>query len=272
MRGRRLALLAAAWVCAAAVVVAGNAPAGAREGTLCLRRPVVSKATRCGEPVLVEFNALATPRVLPARTSMPVGLRLEAVIKTVGGSLPPSAREITMDFDREASLDTQGLPTCSKSQIEKLGTVGAGRDCRQAIVGSGRAEAAIGTADTEVLDLTLFNAGRRAGVTTVLVHAATTNALGPANFVIPMKVRRRGSGPYGWEATAAVPSIPGTEDSVLLGFELNVRRLFSYRGRRQSYLSARCAEGRLQMSLGISFSDGTRLLGTAVRPCRPPLG
>lgn len=156
-------------------------------------------------------------------------------------------------------------------RVEKLGTAGARRECRGAIVGSGHAEVAIGAAGTEKLDLTLFNGGRRAGVTTVLVHAATANALGPARFVTPMTVKRQGSGPFEMEATVAVPPLPGVEYSALLGFELEVKRLFSYRGRLQSYLTARCAKGRLQAALKASFGDGTYLTSTAISPCRPLL-
>ncbi|HVY96120.1 MAG TPA: hypothetical protein VHA54_04070 [Solirubrobacterales bacterium] len=267
---RGLALLLAVAACACAVALATRpGPADAREMVVCLRRPVVAQATRCGERVIVEFHASATPGLLPARTPMPVAVHLETVIGTEGGAVPTAARELTIDFDKAGSLDTNGLATCSASRIEELGTAGARRACRRAIVGSGRAEVAIGTAGTEALDLTLFNGGRHAGAPTVLVHAASADALAPAHLVIPVKLERQSSGPYGWEATVPVPAIPGAERATLLRFELDVKRLFSHHGSRHSYLTAQCPRGSLQMALGVQFSDGTRLLGTVVRPCRP---
>jgi hypothetical protein len=54
-----------------------------------------------------------------------------------------------------------------------------------------------------------------------------------------------------------------------LSFSLKVGRKFTYKGKKQSYLLAKCPDGHLQAKgVGI-FSGNLRLAGSLVRSCTP---
>ena len=54
-----------------------------------------------------------------------------------------------------------------------------------------------------------------------------------------------------------------------LSFKLRVGRKFTYKGKQQSYLLAKCPDGHLQAKgVGI-FSGNLRLAGSLVRTCTP---
>jgi hypothetical protein len=75
-------------------------------------------------------------------------------------------------------------------------------------------------------------------------------------------------GNYGTEDVARVPVIAGGSGSIT-SFNLTVNRKFTYKGKSQSYLSARCPTGHYFTGVSASFKDGTSLKGTVVRPCTP---
>ena len=67
---------------------------------------------------------------------------------------------------------------------------------------------------------------------------------------------------------AKVPKIAGGYGSPL-SFSLKVGRKFTYKGKKQSYLLAKCPDGHLQAKgVGI-FSGNLRLAGSLVRSCTP---
>ncbi len=48
---------------------------------------------------------------------------------------------------------------------------------------------------------------------------------------------------------------------------LKIGRKWTYKGKRHSYLNARCENGKLQAKGEFTFTDGTFLSGTFIRPC-----
>ncbi|HEX3323946.1 MAG TPA: hypothetical protein VHR65_02240, partial [Solirubrobacterales bacterium] len=62
---------------------------------------------------VVSATASISPRALPARTDAPVDVESVTRIKTIDGSPPPTLREIVFIFDKNGSIDTKGLPTCT---------------------------------------------------------------------------------------------------------------------------------------------------------------
>ena len=67
---------------------------------------------------------------------------------------------------------------------------------------------------------------------------------------------------------ATVPKIAGGYGSPI-SFSLTVGRTFTYKGKKQSYLLAKCPDGHLNAKGVGVFSDGTRLAGSLVRSCTP---
>jgi hypothetical protein len=82
-----------------------------------------------------------------------------------------------------------------------------------------------------------------------------------------MKVTKEHKGPYGLHTVATVPPIAGGAGSVT-EFKLTIHREFSYRGRRVSFLEARCSDGRFVAATTFEFRDGSKIAGQLVRRCQ----
>ena len=61
--------------------------------------------------------------------------------------------------------------------------------------------------------------------------------------------------------------IAGGSGSVT-SFELNIQRLFTYKGQKESYLEAKCANGRFLAQADAVFAGGTSIEGNVVRTCK----
>jgi hypothetical protein len=86
--------------------------------------------------------------------------------------------------------------------------------------------------------------------------------------VTSVKVSKIHKGRYGLKTVASVPKIAGGYGSPI-SFSLKVGRTFTYRGKKQSYLLAKCPDGHLNANGVGVFADGTRLAGSLVRSCTP---
>lgn len=248
---RRAAILAAL---AAAALLAAPAPA---------------VQLRAGD-ILITADGGFAPKALPRDRDAPVVLHGGGRISTVSGRPPPVLKTITIEFDRHGSVDTTGLPTCRLDRLEATTTKTARRVCGDALVGSGfgRAEVALPEQDPFPVSspILLFNGPPEHGDPTVIAHAYITQPV-PVTFVIPIVIERIHKGLYGYRTSAAIPKIANGYGVPAAGF-LRVGRRWTYRGRRHSYVNARCANGRLQARGEFSFDDGTELSGTFLRPCR----
>jgi hypothetical protein len=78
---------------------------------------------------------------------------------------------------------------------------------------------------------------------------------------------REQSGPFGIKAVGKIPVVAGGSGS-LTAFNFTLHRLFTYKGEKHSYASARCADGHLNAHAIARFADGTELAGTLQTPCR----
>ncbi len=223
---------------------------------------------RAGD-ILIDAHGSFSPRKLPRDRNAPVTLRGGGRISTVSGGLPPTLRTITIEFDRHGSVVTTGLPRCSLGRLLATTTKTARRLCPGAIVGNGFGKAQVALPEQAPFPvsspITLFNGPPRHGEPTVLAHAHLTQPV-PATFVVPIVIERIHKGLYGYRTTASIPRIANGAGIPVSG-SLRIGRRWTYRGRRLSYVNARCANGRLQARGEFSFEDGTELSGTFLRPC-----
>jgi hypothetical protein len=229
----------------------------------------------CGPGRLeVNFKAKVTPSQLPSREFVPVGVTVSGTVETEGGGHPSALREATVALEEGIRLDTTGLTTCGRRQLEHLAVAAARSACRRAIVGRGAARAGLASSGTVLrAPLTLFNGGTSAGVTRLFVHSA--GGAGGSALVAVAKIRRRGEG---LETTWKLPPILEGDGS-LLSFELEIKRSFAASGRRRSYLSGSCPNGELLVSFSeFMFVNEAHIPGAASRtalkgglavPCAP---
>jgi hypothetical protein len=256
MRRRTLQILPATAI-ALAVAVAGQAFA--------------EKATvvQAGNLVL-RINGGVSPKKLPKKKMAPIKLNASGNVSTVDGSHPPATRTVTIDFDKHGTINAKGLPVCRSGKLQSRNTSAARKACPKAIVGKGSTTVQVKFPEqrpfTASGPLVLFNGGVRGGVTTMFIHAYV-NVPAPTAIVTKVKVKKIKKGPYGTRAIARIPKIAGGAGS-LMRFNFSIRRTFKHKGKQQSYLLARCANGRFRAHAVAQMSDGTRISGSILRRCK----
>jgi len=113
--------------------------------------------------------------------------------------------------------------------------------------------------------LTLFNGGVRGSVTTLFIQSSVSLAT-PVPILASVKLGRISEGRYGLRATAKIPQISEGHGSVL-DFRVSVERLFRSKGMNQSYVAAKCRDGRLDARMDAGLSNGVRLSSAMIQPC-----
>jgi hypothetical protein len=220
--------------------------------------------------LVVAINGGVAPKKLPKQRMAPIKLRVATNIRTVDGRQPPVAKRVRIDFDRHGTINARGLPSCRPGQLQARTTKAAKKACPRAIVGSGKASVQVAFAEQAPFSATgplvAFNGGVRGKTTKMLIHAYV-NVPAPTALVTIVKVRKLRKGRFGTRADARIPTVAGGAGA-LTRFNLAIRRTFKHRGKKRSYLAARCGRGRLFAKGRIFFDDGTRLAGTVTRSCR----
>jgi hypothetical protein len=210
------------------------------------------------------------PQALPRRQRVPIRFQGYATISTKDNSQPPALRHVKLDFDRDGRLNVAGLPVCPPGRLEARTAKQARRLCRGAIVGKGSVAATIdllGARFRVRSPLTLFNGPRQSGNPTVIAHAQTGVPVFQA-YVVVAPIERRGGRTFGYRTSFDVPPIAGGAGS-LTRVQGRLGRRFSHRGKRRSYVTARCSDGILQTQGYFGFADGNVVYGSVFRSCTP---
>jgi hypothetical protein len=223
-----------------------------------------------GGNLVLRINGGVTPKRLPKRKLAPITLNASGSLSTTDGSQPPATKTVTIDFDKHGTINARGLATCRPGQLQSRDTKAAKAACRKAIVGTGKTSVRVAFPESTPFEasgpLVLFNGGVRHGVTTMYIHAYVSVPT-PTAIVTVVKIKKLHKGPYGTRAVARIPKIAGGSGS-LTRFNFKVHRIFRRHGKRQSYLLARCANGRFRAHAVLTAADGSRLAGSIVRTCR----
>jgi hypothetical protein len=220
--------------------------------------------------IIVNADGGFAPKSLPRDHDAPITIHGGGKISTVSGELPPVLETITIEFDRHGSLQTLGLPVCTVAKLEATTVAQARRNCPGAIVGKGHGHAIVKFPEQGPIPadspITLFNGPRKGGDATVIAHAFTTVPVA-TTFIVPIVIERIHKGIYGYRTRARIPKIAGGAGVPISG-SLKIGRKWTYKGVKHSYVNARCETGRLQARGEFTFSDGTYLTGTFLRPCQ----
>ena len=221
--------------------------------------------------LFLEDDGAISPSRLPRHSQVPISAHIDATIGTSDGTHPPAVRDLDIAFDRSIQVNAKGLPACTGADLVARSTKDAKRACSDAIVGSGEGEVEVVFPEQAPLVATgpivLFNGGVHAGTTLLYVHTYV-NVPAPTAVVVRVKITRIDRGHYGIHAVAQVPAIAGGAGSVT-HFRVTIDRKFTYRGKRQSYLTASCPTGSYFTEGNILFADGTKLQGIHILPCTP---
>jgi hypothetical protein len=245
----------------AVTVVMALAAAGTAEA--------IKVEVRAGDLIVVG-NGGFRPTKLPRNRDAPITIYGGGRIKTVSGGLPPTLNLITFEWDRHGSVQTRGLPFCRRGQLESTTAPAARRACGRAIVGKGRGKALVVFPEQKPFPvespITVFNGPRKGRNPTIIAHAYTTVPV-PTTYIVPVVIEKINKGVYGYRTKARIPRIANGAGIPVSG-RLTVGKRWTFKGRRHSFVNARCETGRLQARGQFGFNDGTLLKGTFFAPCQ----
>jgi hypothetical protein len=225
--------------------------------------------------LFVKFDGGIAPTALPRTVRAPIAVRVDGTVRVLSGERPPALRHISIAINRGGVIDTRGLPTCRRSQIEPATTTQALEACRSALVGEGSYLGALALPEQDRFPLKghvlAFNAvvgGQRA----ILAHVYGGEPVPNSRIIVFHIHQARGT--FGTTLSAALPARLN-HSGYLKRISLNLRRTFVYRGQKHSYLSAACSAPAGFTSatfpfskVSMTFADGRRLSSTLIRTCR----
>jgi hypothetical protein len=217
----------------------------------------------------VTVNGGFTPQTLSKTQLTPITAQFEGKLKTVDGTHPPALKEVVIEADKNTGIDVKGYPACTAAKLQSQDSTHAKAICKEAILGTGHTNVEIQFPEQAPIPvsspLTLFNGGEKGGVITLFVHAYITVPT-PAAIVTTVKVTKIHNGRYGIKSVASVPKIAGGSGSVT-SFSLKVGKTWTSKGKKVSFISAKCPDGKLQFHGTAMFSDGTRASAEVIRTC-----
>ncbi len=224
---------------------------------------------RAGDLVVVGRGGFR-PETLPKHHDAPIELYGGGKLSTISGELPPILETLSFELDKHGHPDTTGLEVCTAGKLQSTDVPAARRACPNAIVGKGFGTAIVKFPEQGPIPasspITIFNGPRVHGFDSVLAHAYTTVPV-PTTFIVPVVIERIHKGVYGYRVKARIPKIAGGYGHPVSG-HITVDRKWRYKGKKHSYVNARCETGRLQARGEFTFKDGTVLSGSFLRPCK----
>lgn len=223
-------------------------------------------------PVAVSATATLKPRELPARGNAPVFLSSITRVGTKGGSTPPTLQTLLFQLDRNGTIDTKGLPTCSTAKLEGTTPDQARKRCAGALVGKGTGKALVtmpGRAPFTITSpLSFFNGPPAGGRPTLIAHAYET-VPAAKTLLVPITIERVANGRYGFRAEVQVPEIAGGYGAATLA-EAKIGAIRKRGGKEVGYINAHCNGGRLQVQGSARFTNGDYFPVTLTSPCHFP--
>jgi hypothetical protein len=234
-----------------------------------LTTSALGQTVRAGN-LIVTIEGQITPKKLPRKTPAPITLTVSGSLKTADGTHPPALKTLHLEFDKHGQLNTKGLATCRAGQLQSTLTATAERVCKEALVGTGRAEAQIAFPEQAPFKasgkLLIFNGAPKGGKQVLILHVYAF-VPAPTTFVTTAVISKA-KGKYGTVAEVKVPTIVAGQGS-LIAFNATMRKSWPYKGKKQSLLLATCPTGHLYAHGDFTFADGTELSGDVARSCTP---
>ena len=247
-------------------LVLGTVLAVACAGIATAYKPTIIKE---GNVELI-LNGGFKPTKLPKKKLAPIHLKIEGAINTLDGSHPSPLTEVIVETDKNGTINAKGLAKCTAGKLAARTTKAAEKACPKAIVGEGKTDVEIAFPEQKPFiihsKLIAFNGGVSGGKTTIFIHAFLSNPVSAA-VVTTVKVSKIHNGRFGTKSVATIPPIAG--EGAVRKFQLEFFRMFTYKGKKQSYLLAKCPDGKLQAKAESIFREGPPMVGTFKRPCTP---
>lgn len=198
------------------------------------------------------------PKALPKHKNAPIVTHGGGSLSTKTGELPPILDKFTLEFDKHGALDTTGLPVCTKAKLVATDVKAARRACGPAIVGQGFGSAVVKFPEQGPIKvgspITLFNGPKKGRDDTIIAHAHLDYP-GPATFIVPIVIEKIHRGVLGYRVKVKIPKIAGGYGHPISG-EAKVGVKWTYKGKKHSYINARCETGHFLVHGEFTFKGG----------------
>ncbi len=229
-----------------------------------------------GGNVRVTFQGGISPLALPRDAPSPISLHVAGRVTPVDGQRPEALAQVTIEVNRHAVATTRGLPRCRWQRLLSITSKHALKVCGDSLIGTGHFSSHIDVPEQAPFPargrLLAFNSMRH-GRPAIAVHVFGRDPV-PTSEVLPMTFGREGQGSFGPIVTVTMPDI-GNEWGYVDGFDLTLHRVYRYRGRRLSVMSASCPAPRglqrvpFKAARGVfELADGTNLTRVIGGSCR----
>lgn len=226
----------------------------------------------------VTFGGTVSPSKMPKNKFVGVTTNIFGEIETTDGTHPSAMRETVVDIDKDAKVDSTGLPVCKPGQLQARDTAAAKKVCGKTTVGTGLAHAEIAFPEQKPIivtsPITVFNGGTSGGKTKLLIHTFITVPV-PAAIVTQVTISKKGAGTH---AVAKIPVIAGGSGSVL-DFKFKLGKSYTFKGQKRDLLMAKCPDGKFKVSTPkILFKNEAQIPGVPATstlkgglqvPCKP---
>lgn len=239
---------------------AGNGPrfAGASIGIAVFLTAVVIAAAA---PLPNEARSRLDFRIAPSKLSRtepkPARMSIEWEDTEDGHPLEP-LRALRFEGDRDIRLDLEGVPVCERPLLDVRRDLAEMEEfCGDAAIGRGELVVTLHFPGDRLIaaeaKMTIYKVGHGPDLLAfVELPAPIAGTLG-----IPIDLRRVQRGRMGWEARAPLPKIAGGS-GVITRYSLRIGKRF---------LTATCADGRLDLRAVTAFADGEKRGERVIRPC-----
>ena len=198
------------------------------------------------------------PKALPKHENAPITTEGGGKLSTLTGELPPILDKFVLEFDKHGALDTTGLAVCTKGKLVATDVPTARKACKGAIVGEGFGTAVVAFPEQKPIKvgspITLFNGPKKGRDDTIIAHAHLDYP-GPTTFIVPIVIEKIHKGSFGYRVNVKIPKIAGGYGHPIEG-SAKVGKKWTYKGKKHSYINARCETGHFVVHGAFSFKGG----------------
>lgn len=206
------------------------------------------------------IGSVITPKRLYKKKYLPGTLEVTTKLRNSvnANGVPIPTTNVRVDFDKNAKIFTKGIPTCNSAKLQNASTEVAKRECGRAVIGKGKATALLPIGEqvfTVNQVVTAFMGRPQGGKPVVLLHTYGTTPI-QTTLVLIGKVTNYNKQGFGPRLDVIVPLIAGGTGA-LTDFNVKIDKKYKYRGKRRSFIVARCPKSRkLKTRSVFSFLDG----------------
>jgi len=219
------------------------------------------------QEIAVSFKPKKLSKTKPTPVTLEVTTKTTSTTDPNGKPVP--AIEAVIDFDKGASIQSKGYPTCDVTKLENVSTEVGLEACKKAKIGGGAATVLLPSskgATPEGLTVTAYNGKPQGSKPVVLLQAYGQSPVQVTQVLTGVVTKFNKEG-YGPRLTISIPLIAGG-GGALTEFHTTVFKKYRFKGKEYSYVSATCKTKKLKARGKFVFRDGQSLTPEIKGSCK----